>query len=240
MPLKKTMLLYLMIIAGLALQAQTADQVIAKYVTFTGGAARWKKITTMVSSGTYNYGGLEFPFTSYSKSPDKYKFIVPFNGKYFAQAFDGKQGWKIDAFNGETKKTLLTGKPARAMTNEAEVELVSPFIDYLAKGYNAVLEGMDTVNDINCYKIRLTRQSGETETYFFNSQDYALVEKIAVSKNAEMKNGLLNTFYTDYHNIQGVRIPFVSTSKSDGQTILTITVKKIDLNVPVADTEYKF
>jgi len=229
-----------MLCTRLVIHAQTADEVIAKYVSYIGGAEGWKKIHSIVSSGTYNYGGMEFPFTAYSRSPDQYKFVVPFNGKYFAQAYDGKQGWKIDAFNGETKKTLLTGKPALAMMNEADVELESPFIGYRSKGHKAAFEGTDTAAGTTCYKIKLTRKNGDVETYLFNSHDYALVEKTAVSKNGEMKNGLLNTYYTDYHDIQGVRVPFIATSKADGQTILIITIKKIDFNVPVADAEFKF
>src|SRR4051812_12571155 len=98
-------------------KAQTADEVISKYIAFTGGEQQWKSIHTIVSSGIYNYGGIEFPFTAYSKAPNLYKFVVPFNGKYYAQAFNGKEGWKIDAFKNETKKTVLTGKPALAMAN---------------------------------------------------------------------------------------------------------------------------
>lgn len=236
----KTALLFLLISSATELRAQTADEVIAKYISYIGGAERWKNIHSLVSSGTYNYGGLEFPFQAYSRSPDQYKFIVPFNGKYFAQAYDGKQGWKIDAFNGETKKTLLTGKPALAMMNEADVELESPFINYKAKGHKASLEGTDTLTGVIRFKIKLTRKNGDTETYMFNCNDYTLVEKTALSKNGEMKNSLLNTFYTDYHEVQGIRIPFVATSRADGQTILTITIKKIAINVPVADKEFTF
>jgi hypothetical protein len=31
--------------------------------------------------------------------PDKYKFVVPLDGKYFAQGFDGNTGWQIDGLD---------------------------------------------------------------------------------------------------------------------------------------------
>src|SRR5438128_638566 len=98
---KKSVLFLFVFIFSLNVKAQTADEIISKYITFIGGEPQWKTIKTIVSSGSYNYGGIEFPFTAYSKAPNLYKFIVPFNGKYYAQAFDGKQGWKIDAFKNE-------------------------------------------------------------------------------------------------------------------------------------------
>ena len=240
MTLKTVLLVGLLTSFSFRIHAQTADEIINQCVRYTGGAAAWKKIQTLVSEGTYNYGGLEFPFKSYSKRPYQYKYIVPFKGKYFAQAYDGKQGWKIDAFNGETKKTRLTGKAALAMANEADPELESPLINYKTKGHRAVLEGSDTVQGITCYKLKLTRKNGEEETLFFSNQDYSLLKKRAVSKNAELKNSLLDTYYSDYQEVHGVKIPFTTLSRDNDQVILTIKIKKADVNVPVADAEFAF
>jgi len=236
---KKLIFFLLIFIYSSKIKAQTADEVISNYITFTGGEQQWKTIQTIVTSGIYNYGGIEFPFTAYSKAPNLYKFIVPFNGKYYAQAFDGKHGWKIDAFKNETKKTPLAGKPALAMANEADVELESPFIDYQKKGHRATLEGTDTAGTTMCFKIKFIRSNGETETYLFDTTNFALVKKRAVSKNAEMQNAMLNTFYSDYNEVNGIKIPYKSISKTDdGQMILTISIKKIEVNVPVAETEF--
>lgn len=240
MTLKTVALFCLLAGASAVSRAQTAEEIIAGYIQFIGGEKAWKEIKTMVCAGTYNYGGMEFPFQSYSKKPNAYKYIVPFNNKYFAQAYDGRQGWKIDAFNGETKKTRLTGKAALAMANEADVEIESPFIQYKAKGHTVILEGTDTAQGTNCYKIKLTRKSGEQETYFFSSQDYSLLEKQARSKNAELKNSLLSTFYADYQEVRGIKIPFTATSREGNQTILTIRIKKAELNIPVTDKEFAF
>ena len=235
----KKIFLFLFIFSSLNVKAQTAEDILSKYISFTGGGQQWKTVHTIVSTGTYNYGGMAFPFTSYSKAPNLYKFIVPFNGKYYAQAFNGKTGWKIDAFKNQTKRTLLTGKPALAMANEADVEIESPFIDYEAKGHKALLQGKDTVNGLMCFKIKFIRNNGDTETCFFNVDNYALLKKTAVSKNEEMENKLLDTYYSDYREVNGLKFPFVATSKINDQTILTITVNKIEINVPVPDSEFQ-
>ena len=100
---KKLVLFLLIFIYSFNIKAQTVDEVISNYITFIGGEQQWKNIKTIVTSGIYNYGGIEFPFTTYSKSPNLYKFVVPFNGKYYEQVFNGKTGWKIDAFKNQTK-----------------------------------------------------------------------------------------------------------------------------------------
>ena len=237
--IKRTVLIWLLFCFCLASKAQTAEAIIANYINFTGGEQQWKKISSIVSSGTYNYGGMEFPFEAYSKAPDQYMYKVSSNGKYFAQAFDGKQGWKIDGFKDETTKTILNGKAARAMANEADVELESVFIGYKEKGYAATLEGKDSIGKILCYKIKLISNSNDTATYFFSTNDFSLLKKQAVSKNAELDNSLLDTYYSDYTTVEEIKFPFKMTSKIGDQTILTITVKKMQLKVAIPDSIFK-
>ena len=225
--------------ASVALKAQSVETVIANYISFTGGEKQWRKINSIVSSGTYNYGGVEFPFESYSKAPDLYKYIVSSNGKFFSQAFDGKQGWKIDGFKGETTKTIFNGKEARAMANEADVELQSVFINYKEKGYTAMLEGKDSVGSSLCYKVKLIDNNNDTSTYFFSTNDFSLLKKQAVSKNEELDKSVLDTYYSDYTTIEGIKFPFKMISKVGDQTILTITVKKLQLNEAIQGSIFK-
>jgi hypothetical protein len=239
MSLKKKILLLSLLSFSLAGYAQTADEIISKYIAFTGGENAWKTIKTIITSGTYNYGGMEFPFTSYSKAPNLYKYIVQSNGKYFAQSFDGKEGWKIDGFKDETKKTILTGRSALAMANEADVELESPFINYQKKGSQAILEGRDTVEGTPCFKVKLITNNADTATYFFGTDSSELIKKQAVSKNPELDNSTLNIFYSDYRTVDGIKIPFKSISKVNDQIILTITIEKVEMNKAIPDSEFK-
>ncbi len=234
--LKHAFFIPLLFCSSVASKAQTAEDIIAKYINLTGGAQQWKKTTSIVSSGIYNYGGMEFPFEAYSKAPDKYMYKVSSNGKYFAQAFDGKQGWKIDGFKDETTKTILGGKEARAMANEADVELETVFINYKAKGYAAMFEGKDSVGKDVCYKVRLVSNDNDTSIYFFSTGNFALLKKQAVAKNAELDKSLLDTYYSDYTNVDGLKFPFKIISKIGDQTILTITVKKMQLNTSIPDS----
>ena len=210
--------------------AQTADDIVSKYIAYTGGLKNWKTLSTIVSNGEYNYGGMPFPFTTYSRVPDSYKLVVPYNGKYYAQAYVAGKGWKIDAFKNETRPTPLEGTAARAMANEADVELENVFINYKRKGHAISLHGEDSVVDRKCYVIVLTRKSGETEKYYFDRQSYALVMKEAKAKNPELGSAILNIYYSDYREVAGLMLPFKTVCEADAQQILTITVSDIEIN----------
>ena len=236
---KKALLSLLFALSSLYIQAQTADEIIRKYVEFIGGEKQWKEITTIITSGEYTYGGVSFPFKAYSKAPDHYKFVVTFNKKYYAQAFDGKAGWKIDVFNGDTTPTLLTGKPALAMANEADVELENALINYKDKGHRASLEGKDSIQGKACFTIKFIRKNRESETYFFDRKTAELVLKKAVSKNPEMGGAALTIFYSDYRTVGNIKIPFKTIAKTEDQTILVITIRNAEINIAIADIEFQ-
>jgi hypothetical protein len=219
--------------------AQSADEVIQRYIRFLGGEKKWKKVTSIVSKGEYDYGGVVFPFTTYAKAPDRYKFIVPFEGKYYAQGYDGKSGWRIDAFKNESKPTLLEGAAAVAMANEADVELESPFINYKGKGHQVKFEGMDTLESKPYYKLTLHKSDGRMETCYFDVERCSLYLKVTVAKNTELQGALLHTYFFDYREVDSLKIPFKTVSKAADQTILTITVKDVTLNPDIKDAEFK-
>ena len=238
--MKKALITLILTIFFLKTNAQTADQIVQKYVQQTGGDKAWKAIKTISSSGIYNYGGIEFPFTAIAKSPNKYKFIVPLNGKHYTQVFNGKSGWKIDAFKNETKPQYLTGKPARALANEADVEIESPLINYAKKGFTIHLEGKETIEGKECFKVNLFKQGGEVESYFIDNQAYSLIMKRALSKNDELEKTILDAYFTDYREVNGVKIPFVVSYKFKDQNILKITTEKVEMNIKVYDSIFKF
>ncbi len=232
-------LLFVMLFCSLEMKAQTADDVVKKYVQFIGGKKAWKKVKTITTSGEYDYGGIVFPFHTYSKSPDKYKFVVPFNGKYYAQAFDGTKGWTIDAFKNETLPTLLTGGAALAMANESDVELESAFINYLKKGHKAESEGKDSIQGKSCFRLKFTRKNGAIEYYYFDEQTSELIAKSATAKNVELQATPLKIYYSDYKDVEGIRIPFRTVCESGEQMILTITIAKAVINTPLEDKVFQ-
>lgn len=239
MPFIRLFLFVFVVINSLSVSAQDASAIIKKYIDYIGGRENWKSAQTLTTSGFYNYGGMEFPFRTYAKSPDRYKFKVEQNGKYYEQGFNGKTGWKIDTFNGETEPTILTGSSALAMSNESDVELEDVFIDYERKGHTATFEGIDTIRNTVCYKIKFIRKDGIVDTCYFNSKTSTLVMRTTASKNPELQGGMLNIYYSDYRDVDGIKIPFETSCELNGQPILHITVIKAAINPPVDDTEFK-
>jgi outer membrane lipoprotein-sorting protein len=238
MNLSHRVFLALFLFSTLVAKSQTADEIINRYIQFIGGAENWKSINTITTAGNYNYGGVAFPYTAWSKAPNLYLYTVTFNGKSFSQAYNGQVGWRIDGFKNEKTKTILKDKQATALANEADVELESPFINYRQKGYTVELLGADSVNSRPCYKIRLLTK-GDTAVYYFDSADFAMVEKQAVSKNSEMDRAPMDIFYGDYQVTGNIKLPHKINCTTAGQRILLITVDSVKLNEPIAESQFQ-
>jgi hypothetical protein len=228
----------LLLSSAFAAKSQTADEILNRYIQYTGGAENWKSVNTLTTKGSYNYGGVAFPYIAYSKRPNLYLYVVTYNGKSFSQAYNGQTGWQIDGFKNEKAKTILKHKKATSMANEADIELESPFINYRQKGYTAYLQGTDSVNSRPAYKIRLVG-NGDTAVYFFDNTDYSLVKKQAISKNSEMDKAPMDIFFSDYQQTGNIKIPHKINCTTGGQRILLITVDTAKLNEQIPDSQFQ-
>ena len=236
---RKTLFFCVLYFLLLHANAQPAVEKIAtRYINFIGGEKNWKKVKTMITTGEYDYGGISFPFKTFAMSPNRFKFIVESNGKYYAQGFDGMKGWKIDAFKNETTPTVLTGPEAIAMSNESSVELMDVMVRSKINGAKMAYTGTDLVRSHFCHRITLL-ENGMIDTLFFDTKSYELVLKKTISKNAELNKAPLNIYYSDYRDIGGIKIPFKTVCESGEQVILIITVDKATLDVPIEDKEFQ-
>src|SRR5688572_15926711 len=131
-------------------QEVAVEKIATRYINFIGGEKNWKKVKTMTTTGEYDYGGISFPFKTFAMSPNRFKFIVESNGKYYAQGFDGIKGWKIDVFKNETAPTFLNGPEAMAMANESPVEVMDVMVRAKINKAKMSYTGTDLVRSHFC------------------------------------------------------------------------------------------
>ncbi len=95
--MKKILLSVLVVFAAVAsLSAQTADEVINKYVTAIGGADKWSKIQSLKVEGQIEVQGLAIPFTMQAVHMKGMRVDAEFQGnKILIEPLQQKDGLKI-------------------------------------------------------------------------------------------------------------------------------------------------
>lgn len=227
-------------------QAQTADEIIEKYLQNIGGKEKLRALKSVKMTGKGKQGPVDFPMTMIQAAGGKEKMTFNFQGTEMVQpAFDGTTGWSTN---------FMTRKAEKMETEDAENkkreagDFPDAFLDYAKKGYKIALEGKEKVEGTECFKIKLTKKTmlvdGKEEEnvvyYFFDTENYVPLVIRNTAKKGQAKGATIETVLSDYQEVNGLFFPFSIAQKFNGQTGFTIVIEKVETNIVVDDKEFAF
>ena len=156
--------------------AQTADDIIAKYIKTIGGVDRLNAITTIRRTGRFiGGGGFEAPISQESKRPNKVREEFTIAGLTGVTAYDGKTGWKIEPWEGKKDPEALGEDELKEIQTDAE--FLGPLVDYQKLGNTVEYLGTEPVEGTDTYKLKVTSPNGDVR-YIFMDADYYVPIKI--------------------------------------------------------------
>ena len=218
--------------------AQTADEVIDKYVTAVGGMDKLQSVKTAKITGKMINANFEIPFARTLKVPDKIYIEMTMQGMTMKQGCDGTTDWMINPFMGKKDPEKLTEGQTKMMKEQADFE--GKFVNYKDKGCSAELEGKDTVEGAEAYKIKLTDKDGDVSHYYIDASTYLLLRESSTMKVKD-KEVSTDAYYTDYKPVDGTLIPMTIQVKTStkGMGEQKIVLDAVELNVAVDDSIFK-
>jgi outer membrane lipoprotein-sorting protein len=236
----KTKLFYFALIVLLPSSgaAQTADDVVKKYVEARGGAETIKAVQSERVTGHIIFGpGVEGPFLLEFKRPLKLHMEATIQGHSLVRVYDGKSvGWIINPFDEEKGVQPMTAEELNSIADESDFD--GPLVDYKAKGNQIELAGKDELDGKPVYKLKLTRKNGDTRTYYIDASDYLVVQWDGITK-LEGKEIVIQNFLHDYRDVNGLKFPFeVDTAFPDAPEQRRFIIEKVELNPPIDDTHF--
>lgn len=220
-------------IVSVALQAQTADDIITKYIATTGGADKWKALKSTQIEGKVATPQGDIPMTYYLKSPNKSKMILNFQGQEFVMtAFDGTTGWYKNPMQGGNVPQKMDEEQTKELALE---EFEDEFIDYKKKGHAVTLEGKEEIDGVQCFKIKLEKNKNNdrddiTEYHYFDAENFVPILQKSYIRTGPSKGTEMQTYMSDYQEVEGLMMPFFLEQKMNGQSVGKITIEKVTLN----------
>lgn len=245
MNITKTFLFGIFLFVANIATAQTADDIINKYIENTGGRDAWSKVTSSKSTALIKTQGMELPGVMLMK-PNKIKMAITFQGLTIVQpAFDGTTGWQT---NFMTMKAEKMEAEDNELTKSEASDFPDALLNYKAKGYTVELQGSEAVEGTDCFKIKLTKKpimiEGKEEenstVYFMDKENFVPIMTRTVIKKGAAKGKNSETLMSDYQEVNGLYFPFTMDQKFDGQLQASISLSKIEINVPIDDSEFTF
>lgn len=242
--MKRTLTL-LLFIAALAFHAnaQTADEILAKYFENTGGLSKWKELKSVKLTGKAPTPQGEFPIVIYNKAPNKSKMVFNVQGKEIVlQAYDGETGWTLNPFAGGADAVKLDEEQTKELREE---QLEDDFIDYAKKGHAVTLEGKEEIEGVQCYKIKLEKNKNNdkedvTEIYYFDSENFVPIMAKNYVRTGPAKGTEIQIFFSDYQDASGLMMPYYIEQKVNGQTQMKVVFENISINEELDDTIFAY
>jgi hypothetical protein len=219
------------------LPAQTADDIIAKYIKTIGGMDKIQAVTTLRRTGKFTGGGgFEAAVLQENKRPNKVRQEFSLQGMTGVNAYDGKTGWKIEPWQGKKDAEALSEEEMKEIVEASDFD--EPLVNYQQKGNKVEFVGMDQVEGTDAYKLKVTLASGDVRYYYMDT-DYYVPIKIEMKRMIRGAEQEFETSLGDYKEVAGWYLPFsFETGLKGSPDRQKITFEKIDANVPIDDGRF--
>jgi len=217
--------------------AQTADEIVDKYVTAIGGRAALGKLKSRSMIGTITLstpgGDVSGPVEILSQAPNKSRTLIKLDLSSFGagqmifdQRFDGTSGYVLDSLQGNRD---IAGNQLENMKNGS---FPNPFLNYREMGATVELGGKEKVGEREAYVLIFKPKSGSVARQYVDAESYLtikMVVKVDVPQFGEVEQ---TTEFLDYRDVDGVKLPFQITATSAVQSS-TITITKMEHNTTI-------
>src|SRR5437868_10833749 len=161
-------LIAIVAVFGVAASAQTADEIVARYVKAVGGMDKIQAVHSLRRSGKYiGGGGFEAVIVQENKRDASVREEYSLQGMTAINAYDGKAGWKIEPWNGKKDAESLGEEEMKEIVEDSDLD--GPLINYKEKGVRVEYVGMDEVEGSDTYKLKVTLPSGDVRLYYMDT-----------------------------------------------------------------------
>jgi outer membrane lipoprotein-sorting protein len=213
----------------------SAEQIVQRSVSASGGLSAWRRVTAMTMTGQMDIGkGVKAPFTMELKRGRKVRLELQFQGQTAVQIYDGVNGWKMRPFLNRKDAEPFT--PDELKQASLDSDLDGALVDYAAKGTRIDLEEVEKVENRDAYRLRLTLKNGQVRRIWIDAQNFLEV-KIDGSRQMDGKQRAIETYFRDYRATQGLMMPYVFETAVEGvKGTEKIEIEKVVVNPALDDS----
>lgn len=224
-------------LSAFSASAQSADEIVGRYIKAAGGLDKIQQVRTLRRSGKYvGGGGFEAVILQENKRDASVREEFSLQGMTAINAYDGKTGWKIEPWNGKKDPEALGEEEMKSIVEDADFD--GPLVEYKRKGNKIEFIGMDKFEGTDTYKLKVTKPNGDTYVYHLDT-DYYMPIKIDTKRIIRGAERDYETALADYKLVNGWYIAYsleINAKGSSGKA--KYVYEKIEANVPLDDSRF--
>lgn len=217
-------MVYSALAGALTLSAQTADEIVGKYVAAIGGKEAIGQVKSVSMESSVQVMGNETSSTTIIVDGVGFRSETEFNGNKIVQCYNDKGGWSVNPMAGSADPTPMPDD--QYLAGKEQINVGGGLYDYAAKGSKVELLGKDA----GTYKVKLTTKDKVETVYVFDATTY-LVKSVTRKSKMQDQDVDVTTTLSDYRKTDvGYLVPYAIDVDFGGQFSLSLAVKKVELN----------
>ena len=221
----KTFLIAIMSLISLSSIAQTADEIINKYVGAMGGAEKLASLKTVKMEGSMSTQGIDVPLTVTKKHMTGMRLDLEIMGTSNFQLANTKNGWVYMPVMQQTEPKEMEPEQLKSIQNQFDVQ--GSLFNYKEKGYSVEYVGTEKLDGKDAYKLKMLR-NGSNVFYYIDAVSNFVV-KTSSKANVQGQETDVETSFSDYKkNEEGYWFAYTNVTMQG-----TIVFDKISANDPV-------
>lgn len=202
----------------------TAEGINEAYIESIGGEKALSKVKDVTINATTNMQGMTIGFDIFRKAPNKYIMKLGAGDMVFQQViFNGSEAIVKSPMGGGDQK--IEGEELENLKYES---ILNPELIYDEIGVKLHLDGIETIDGVDAYKITLTKPNGKTAVRYFD-----------VATNLLLKESTDQGFieYGDYRIVDKIKFPY-KIKQSIGPQLVELNVLTIKINSGLKDEKF--
>ena len=222
---------------GASKEGLTAEEVVAKNIQARGGIEKIRGVKTLRMTGTMLVGEDRLPTTIEWKRPSSTRWEFEADDQTAIQVFDGKNGWTLMPFEGNTDPEPMSSAELEDIALQADLD--GPLVDAEAKGNKIELLGKDDAEGRAAWKLKVTRKNGETRFVYIDAETFLQTLTIT-NRTVDGRNIEIKSVIDDYRTVDGVQLPHSFDASAEGMPAgQSLRFSKAEINVPIDDSRFQ-
>lgn len=211
------------------MSAQTAEEIVDKYLNAMGGKDQISKVTSLYMEGSLDVMGSQGTVKTTQVNGKGYKQEIEVMGTSVIMCYNDSMGWQINPMAGNYSAEKMPD--GQYLSGKDQLYIGGPFMtDYVAKGYKLELVGQEMTGMVNAHKIKVISPDNTESFYYFDPESGYLVKMV---QNAEMGGQAMEIIITmsNYQKPEnGFSMPYSMETNYGGQFFLVANITKVEIN----------
>jgi hypothetical protein len=237
--MKRILSTLVFVLAVVAMQAQSIDEIVKKHVEAIGGEANWRKVKNFVMKGNIKANGADVSLTTTLVDAKGMRVDMDIFSMKNWVIMTTTEGWTYMPIQGQTKPEAMTAEDIKSTKDE--LHILDPFITYKEMGKKIEFVGKDDMEGVECLKLKLTNKDGVETSYWIDPTNYYTLKSV-MKATINGKEEEQESTFSNYkkHAESGIVFPMTTNSMMGDMEITSLEVNaKLDDNIfkPVVETK---